>query len=166
MAADTKTPVPGLTASKIAVLWRVTPAAVGKWHRLGCPRRPDNTYDLREVIAWRERYIAEQHAESDWETEGQKWRALRHKHELETRQGQYLLAADAAAWWADRVTEARTALLGIGMALAPSLVGRDVQEICSVIDARLRAVCEDLARKVEKSLTEQDAPDGQAQEDA
>lgn len=130
---------------------------MGLWHRRdGCPRNEDGTYDLAAVIRWREARAGGERSEEDWETEGQKWRALKHKHELETRQGKYVLASEAAAWWTDRVTEARVALQGVGTALAPSLVGRYVPEIREVIEDRLRTVCDDLARQSKEALSDTD----------
>lgn len=44
-----------LTATVIADLWGVSAQAVGLWHsRDQCPRNRDKTYNLREVIQWRE----------------------------------------------------------------------------------------------------------------
>lgn len=45
-----------MTAVEIAELWGVTKQAVGRWHSdMDCPRNRDGSYNLPEVIAWRER---------------------------------------------------------------------------------------------------------------
>jgi len=61
-----------LPARVIARLWGVTPQAVGLWaSKEGCPRNADGSYDLRAVIAWRERRLVEssavQQARADYE---------------------------------------------------------------------------------------------------
>lgn len=48
-----------MAASDVAVLFGVTPQAVGKWHsKEGCPRNKDGTFDLAEVIRWRVKKVA------------------------------------------------------------------------------------------------------------
>ena len=81
--------------------------------------------------------------------------ALINEHDLAVKRNQYIETASAASWWADRVTEARVALQGVGAGMAPSLVGQDVQTIARLIDERLCAICENLARKVEDALTDE-----------
>lgn len=44
-----------LTATEIGRLWGISKQAVANWHKkAGCPRNPDGTYSLPDVIAWRE----------------------------------------------------------------------------------------------------------------
>jgi hypothetical protein len=145
-----------LTASEIARIWQVTPQAVGLWVKRGsCPRNPDGTYNLTAVIAWREAQAAGVSDGVDWRERNQRALALINEHDLAVKRGQYIETASAASWWADRVTEARVALQGVGAGMAPSLVGQDVQTIARLLDERLREICETLARKVEDALTDE-----------
>ncbi len=126
---------------------------VTDWFRKGCPRNADGTFDIAAVEEWRISNAAAVPKEN-WEVEGQKWRALKHKHELETRQGKFIETNEAAAWWADRCTEVRTGLQSLGAALSPALVGQDAASIRRLIDERCRAMCESFARQMQDALDE------------
>ena len=43
-----------MTAAAVAELYGVQPVAVGRWAAAGCPRNSDRSWNLAEVIKWRE----------------------------------------------------------------------------------------------------------------
>jgi hypothetical protein len=141
-----------ITAQSLGPAFGVTRQAVGQWFKAGCPRLPDGRYRLADVWAWRLEQERGKACEGGWEEEGQKWRALKHKHQLEALQGRYVETSTVAAFWQDRCLEARAAMQAIGQALAPQCVGLDAQQIRDLLDDSLRRVCEGLARTWEAAL--------------
>ena len=43
-----------LKKKDIAFIFKITPRAVYSWTKTGCPRNKDESYNLRDVIEWRE----------------------------------------------------------------------------------------------------------------
>ncbi len=138
-------------------------STITDWVKKGCPRNKDGTFDLAPVEDWRLEQASGAAEGESWEEEGQKWRALKHKFDLEAKQGLYILTETAAAWWEDRIVEMRTALQSLGASLAPSLVGQDVATIRSLVNERCRSIAEAFARQIEDSLADDD---NEAQEDS
>lgn len=45
----------GMAAAAVARIWNVNARAVGQWaSKMGCPRSPDRTFNLDDVVKWRE----------------------------------------------------------------------------------------------------------------
>lgn len=73
MMLDKNKPNPGpvmdferLTATQVGWLYNTKHLTVGNWvRRSGCPRNKDGTYDLAQVIKWREERIESKHAQSE-----------------------------------------------------------------------------------------------------
>lgn len=131
-----------------------------EWEAAGLPCIQDGRskfYDLFVVLPWvRNRVSRRDDAKSSWQEEGEKWRALKHKFDLEVKQGKYIAEEVAAAWWEDRLVEMRTHLYSLGASVAPSLVGQDVHAIRSLIHERCRGICESVSRQIAESLNEDD----------
>lgn len=138
-----------------------------EWEAAGMPRTGtghDKRYDLPAVLKWwRARVMAQANAEQREADALDRYRRIRADREavkLARERGASIDSRQAAAWWADRITEARTALQGLGQAVAPAIVGLDAPAIARLIDDRCRAICEDLARKTEAALTDEETAEG------
>ena len=133
------------------------------WERDGMPVTPaqgktPKSYDLRQVLPWiKARWLQESRdaKESPALERYRTARARREELRLEQESGRVAAVGTMAAWWADRVAEARIALTGLGPALAPALAGQDLGTIAELISVRCRAICESLARKTEESLNDE-----------
>jgi len=73
-----------LKKKDIAFLFDVLPRAVYAWTQKGCPRNKDESYNLREVIKWRESQLSvSTPGEEKFEIELQKLKNQNRKLELE-----------------------------------------------------------------------------------
>jgi len=117
-----------LKAGQVAKLWSVTPQAVGLWHsKSGCPRNEDSTYDLAQVIRWREELLEEKPAAPPAREDGrspalEKLRELDvegKRMDLAERRGELVRSAAVEAQW----TAAARRLRARCEALAEVVVG-------------------------------------------
>lgn len=153
-----------LTKSAVGSLFGVSYVAIGQWVHAGCPIRPDNKLDLKEVIKWREGWwkakIKEEGSSgSDALEEWRRCRAEMAQIDLAAKRGEYVKIGDATAWWVDRTTEARTALMSFGQAIGPAIQGLPAREVQRICDERLRAICENLQREWQASCIASEVSD-------
>jgi len=119
-------PFDRLRASEIAAIWRISRQAVSSWCKVGgCPRNPDGTYNLADVIGWREDNIGSDDLAALVGGGGRALQAARLR----------LIEARAVAVETANATEAKTLLRQ-----------EVVREHMAVLAGILRGVCERLDR--------------------
>ena len=163
------------SARAVAQALGVGTSTISEWRRAGMPcevgksRRDGGTYDLREIIAWRERRNQQsgkapsydgnggngsdidEEDRSNWDfnrwlKEERKYKALllEMKHDLET--GELLRKADVEQASIKKIMTVKQGLLGLGAKLAPQLYGLEPNEIKRRIDEEVRIMIGNFAR--------------------
>ena len=138
-----------MSARAIAVLWEVTPQAVGLWHkREHCPRNPDGTYDLVEVIRWQGARAKGGHESlpagyRDWK---QYWSAQTEELEYRKAVGELIPKDEVENGRRARLIALTRGLENMGSALAGRLGVRSPQEIQAAIDDYVRHLRAEFAR--------------------
>ncbi len=146
-----------LSANDVGELWRVSRQAVGGWRRRGCPCNADRSYDLGEVLAWREAGIARRAATDAGLGEAQnaaleekrKWEALMAKAKYEEWTGQLLRAEDVERERVARVSAVCVALEGLVRGAGIVLEGQMADRIESYLRERVNAMRDEFAGEME-----------------
>jgi phage terminase Nu1 subunit (DNA packaging protein) len=147
-----------LTADELSDLLDIDRRTIQRWIGRGCPcdrpgRGKPNLFDEAEVVSWMEanNLTGKIGAPVSDTLEAAKLRkelALAEKYELQTAKEKGLLIERAAVEKsiADALAVFRNRLLGLPASLAPVLAGREVPEIESMLDERLRDFLTDLSK--------------------
>ena len=127
-----------LRATEIGRLFGVSRQAPSGWAKQGCPRNEDGTYDLGEVIRWRDSQRAPASTVRD-DLDRERLQTLRARRQsvemdLALKTGKYRPTEDVEREWSQITVAVVTALEGMGQALAPHLEGLKAREICTAID--------------------------------
>ena len=135
--------IKSLTCTQVWRLWGVTKQAVSQWARKdGCPRNEDGTFDLAEVIRWREdRVILENEVSPMDAARARIYHAKAEKEELDLqlRKGKLLDAEEVMREQELRVIAVTHGLECIPV-LAPHLEGLSAREIQKALKQRVREI--------------------------
>jgi hypothetical protein len=142
----------------IAALWSVSHTQPAYWHkRDGCPRNLDRSFDLREVIKWREGRIETRLLEDTGESGGrsdnlERWRGHKAdlaKIELDKAKGILLPSADVDAGRVQRVAAVKAALLALPGTVAGQAPGMDAGECEAFVRGLVEEICNRFAAEGE-----------------
>ncbi len=130
-----------LKRNETAEIFGKNPKTITRWNQDGMPRNSDGTYNLRNVIQWREEKIADTISPGLETEESQKWltafrkeRALIAKIERKKLEEKLIPKGDVLDAWAWRLKEVAKGLQALAMRLPPLLVGKSQSEMRSVVD--------------------------------
>lgn len=140
-----------LKAKDVGPIWSISPQAVGLWHRRdGAPRNSDRTYNLSELISWRERQIraaSEGSSKENNEARLKKFQADLKEIDLKKAIGELLRREEVERGRIARVMEVRKKLQAMPKALAGKAANRPPVEVQAIIEAAVRSIIEDFARE-------------------
>lgn len=131
-----------LQAQEIARFWRVTVPAVSGWHsKAGCPRNNDGTYNLADVIAWREATIRAIPT-GEKAAKERKLEAEARKKEIEVAEleGQMVPLAEIQQERLARIHAVKQTLMTVPNAVAPMLTGLSEFEATALLREKMREV--------------------------
>jgi phage terminase Nu1 subunit (DNA packaging protein) len=125
----------------IAKIFGVHPTTVSRWRKAGCPCNPDSTYSALSVHKWlldqeRESFVPKSDMASCDSPALERYREARAaiaELDLKTREGELIAREDVAREWALRVAEVAAGLEFLADRLPPLLVGREREEIRTII---------------------------------
>jgi hypothetical protein len=130
----------------LARIYQVGESAISHWvSRDGCPRGADGTFNLSEVIKWREdrlRLEIDTVANAGG-VELDRWRRMRAdlvEIQLRRARGELLDRREVETGRVQRILVIKRAMLGLGRSIAPALTGMETREICAAIDDRIKQV--------------------------
>lgn len=136
---------------QLASLFGVSAQAVGLWaKRDGCPRNADGTYDLGEVIRWRERSRTETETDEGlpkgYKNWPEFWTSEKRRLEVEAAKGRLLDAEEVRQRDEMKLISLTRGLENLEE-LAPHLEGLDARRIRKTIRDRVRDLREAYARE-------------------
>ncbi len=137
-----------MSATSVGRILGVSRQAVGHWGKRGCPKNSNNTFDLSQVIQWREEQTrAELLNEKDSPALERKRQAEAGLKELdlEERLGQIVPLEEVEAGRVARVLVVKRALLGMPTQIASTLVGLDARQISALLKERVRGIIAEFA---------------------
>ena len=154
---------PGIcrTQAELAEAFQVSTRSIQKWTRDGCPRLPDDSYDIIAVYTWHETRalksagqpidgdLLEGH-DGDWWTA--RYRQLKAKQEeitLDVLRGKYISAAEVERDQVQRILIIKSRFLALPHQLAGALYGLEPHQIQELLDARIREIITEFAREPE-----------------
>lgn len=124
----------------------------------GLPHAGDGrgkTYWLPDCFSWlRDRWDTGASVVSPALERFREARAKTAELDLEVRKKKFLPIATVAAFWAERVNEARVILQSAGQALGPQVVGLEAAQVKELVDSHLRRACERMNEDWMKALTD------------
>lgn len=139
------------TAKDIARELKVTVRTAQYWIKDGMPRMKDGTFDLESIKNWREsksQTLGTHTTFKDkWEIELRQYKALKAKQEYLKEKGELLDRKTVMAEQAYQIEEVKKKFLGLGMQVAPVLVGLGVREIHARIDEAVKAIIKSFYEK-------------------
>ncbi len=115
----------------------ITPAALDKWRKGGCPRHSRGWYNLREVREWKDGGTTTdpvktgdlRTAKMAVDLQYRKTKSEREKLLLEILRGEYFSKDEAVTEWTTRALELKISLLDWSKTLPIELVGKNADEI-------------------------------------
>lgn len=104
-----------LAATEIASLFGVSARTVYTWHKGGCPRGADKTYDLASVIQWRHERVSERPVTDRDQEDADLKRVRREILELQRdrERGELIELDTAIRLWSRLIVESKTRLLSL-----------------------------------------------------
>lgn len=115
----------------------ITPAALDKWKKGGCPRHSRGWYNIREVREWKDGGATTdpvktgdlRTAKMAVDLQYRKTKSEREKLLLEILRGEYFSKEEAVEEWSTRALELKISLLNWSKTLPINLVGKSIEEM-------------------------------------
>lgn len=145
-----------ISTGELTELFGVSRQALTNWGRAGCPKYDRGKWYLPDVLQWfrgnRDSPVASGEKESmrdrklRADTEYREERARRERVLREALEGLYFLKTEVEKAWAARALEAKAGFLLLEKTLPMELVGKDEEDMETIIADRVREVLSDYAR--------------------